>query len=207
METVYTDAELVAGVLARDAKHITAFVERYTPLIQGAAARILSRLVSSGRRIPDVRDAVQEIFVQLWTKDFAILRHYKSEQGTLGAYLWTVSQNATRRLAAGGSTKEIPTRADALPVGDGPGSSLALASPPELSQVEARDELVVLFAELGPELDPTDRTLIERRFIEELPSDLICAELRLSPAAFYQRISRLRRLIVETAQRLSGGKA
>lgn len=205
MEPTYTDAELVAGVLVRDRRRIDAFVNRYTPLIQGAAARVLSR-VAAGRSAPDLRDAVQEIFVRLWDKDFAVLRHFKAEQGTLGAYLWTVSYNATLRIAARAGGRELPMQPQDLTEKLGQEAIGAAGLPDVAAQASARSELAALFAELGPELDATDRALIERRFVEEQPSDLICAELRMSPAAFYQRISRLRRLIVATSARLSDEK-
>lgn len=198
MEVTYTDAELIAGLLARDRKRIDAFVLRYGPHIQSAAARVLSRYAGQRRGVPSIADAVQEIFVQLWKDDLAILRRFDAGRGTLGAYLWTVAQHAALRLVRPKGEAEVPLFNDDPPDGEAGVS-------PQHQRVDARDELEVLFAELAPELDDLDRALIERRFIEEQPTELICVALRLSPAAFYQRISRLKKLIKETAERLDQG--
>ena len=69
------------------------------------------------------------------------------------------------------------------------------------SQIEDKDALEVIFAELADELDANDRRLIKLRFVDEQPNELICAELRISPATYYQRVSRLRKLIHQTAVR------
>ena len=199
-----TDGELVRLVLARDPAATRQFVNTYAPLIQSSAARVLSRLAYTGmRRVPDIADAVQEIFRQLWERDFARLRGYDEQRGTLAAFVWALSQNEASKLAQSGRRsgyREVPGPALSSEVLDVGGET----QPHDLGgarRMEAKDALEVIFSELAAELDATDRRLIELRFIEEQPSDLICAELRISPAAFYQRVSRLRKLIQQVAAR------
>lgn len=201
--TAFTDGALVRGVLAGEPAAARQFVDIYAPLIQSAAARVLSRLSYSGmRRVPDIADAVQEIFRQLWERDFARLRGYDEQRGTLAAFLWTLSQHETSKLAASGRRsgyREVPSAAR---TGSLPDSSTSDAGEPDaVSRIEDKDALAVLFGELDAELDATDCRLITMRFIEEQPSELVCAELRISPAAFYKRVSRLRKLIQKVASR------
>ncbi len=200
-----TDVQLVRRVIAGEPAAARQLVDTYAPLIQSAAARVLSRLAHTGlRRVPDIVDAVQEIFRQLWERDFARLRGYDEQRGTLAAFLWTLSQNEASKLAASGRRsgyREVPSHALTASL---PGSS-AYSDADEVEdaarRTEAKDALAVLFSELADELDATDRRIIELRFVEEQPSELICAELHISPAAFYQRVSRLRRLIQQVAAR------
>lgn len=199
-----TDGELVRLVLAREPAAARQFVELYAPLIQSAVARVLSRLAYTGmRRVPDIADAVQEIFRQLWERDFARLRGYDEQRGTLAAFLWTLSQNEASKLASSGRRsgyREVPSSSRAgEPADRGP---LSEADETDTARrIESKDALSVLFSELDAELDATDRRLIELRFIEEQTSELICAELRISPMAFYQRVSRLRKMIQQVASR------
>lgn len=198
-----TDMQLVRRVIMGEPAAARQFVDTYAPLIQSAAARVLSRLSHSGlRRVPDIGDAVQEIFRQLWERDFARLRSYDQKRGTLASFLFTLSQNEASKLAASGRRsgyREVPGDA---PTASLPGSSAyAEADADAARRTEAKDALAVLFSELADELDAIDHRLIEVRFIEEQPSELICAELRISPAAFYQRVARLRRLIQQMAAR------
>jgi len=198
MEETYTDAELIAGLLARDRKRIDAFVLRYGPHIQNAVARVLSRCAGVRPGLPQLADVVQEVFVLLWKDDMAILRRFDPGRGTLGAYLWRIAQHVALRMVRPKGVAEVPL------LGEEPPAGVAGGGQPQL-RVDAKEELEVLFAELAAEIDDLDRTLIERRFVEEQSTELICAELRLSSAAFYQRISRLKKLIKETAQRLDEG--
>ncbi len=199
-----TDGELVRLVLARDPAATRQFVDTYAPFIQSAAARVLSRLSYTGmRRVPDIADAMQEVFRQLWERDFARLRGYDEQRGTLAAFLWTLSQNEASKLASSGRRsgyREVPSspRTGEL-AGRGVQSEGDEAD--MARRIEFKDALTVLFKELDAELDATDRRLIECRFVEEQPSEMICAELRISPAAFYQRVSRLRKLIQQVAAR------
>lgn len=201
---VPTDAELVRRVIAGEPAAALQFVDVYAPLIQSAAARVLSRLSYTGlRRVPDILDAVQEIFRQLWERDFARLRGYDERRGTLAGFLWTLSQNEASKLAARGRRsgyREVPSQALTASLPGGSASS-EVGEVDAARRTEAKDALAVLFSELADELDAIDRRLIEVRFIEELSSELICAELRISPAAYYQRVSRLRRLIQQVAAR------
>lgn len=203
-QTVLSDGELVRRVITRDPAATRQFVDTYAPLIQSAVARVLSRFSqSSSRRVPDIADAVQDIFRQLWERDFACLRAYEEQRGTLAAFLWTLSRNESSKIASSGRRsgyREVPTNpltgsasdSDLRPNAGDSGSD---------RRIEDRDALFVIFADLKDELDATDRRLIELRFIEEQPSDLICSELRISQAAFYQRVSRLRKLIQQVAAR------
>lgn len=199
-----TDGELVRLVVARDPAATRQFVDTYAPLIQSAAARVLSRLSLTGtRRVPDIADALQEIFRQLWERDFARLRGFDEQRGTLAAFLWTVSQNEASKLAQSGRRsgyREVPT--DTVPgEGAGRGAAAEGSGVDAVRQIEDKDALAVIFSDLDAELDATDHRLIELRFVEERPSELICSELRISPAAFYQRVSRLRKLILQVARR------
>lgn len=197
-----SDAALVRRVIAGEPGAARQFVDTYAPLIQSAAGRVLSRLSYTGlRRVPDIADAVQEIFRQLWERDFARLRGYDEQRGTLAAFLWTLSQNEASKLAASGRRsgyREVPSHARTASLADG--SAYCEAGEADAARrLEAKEALAVLFSELAAELDATDRRLIELRFVQEQPSELICAELRISPAAFYQRVSRLRKLIQQVA--------
>lgn len=204
-----TDGELVRLVLEREPGAIRQFVDTYAPLIQSAAARVLSRLSYTGmRRVPDIADAVQEIFRQLWERDFVRLRGYDEQRGTLAAFLWTLSQNEASKLATSGRRsgyREVPSKALSGDHSDRGAQSKAGESD-STQRIEAKDALAVIFKDLAAELDDTDRRLIELRFALEQPSELICAELRISPAAFYQRVSRLRKLIQQVAVRHGIGR-
>lgn len=199
-----TDGELVRLVLAREPAATRQFVDTYAPLIQSAAARVLSCLSYTGmRRVPDIADAMQEIFRQLWERDFARLRGYDEQRGTLAAFLWTLSQNEASKLASSGRRsgyREMPSDPRTGELANR--SAQSETDEADLARrIESKDALAVLFSELDAELDATDHRLIELRFVEEQPSEVICAELRISPAAFYQRVSRLRKLIQQVAAR------
>ena len=199
-----SDGELVRRVIAREQTATRQFVDTYAPIIQSAAARLLSRYAQTGgRRIPDVADVVQDIFRLLWERDFACLRSYEEQRGTLAAFLWTLSKNETSKIAESGRRsgyREVPKDPLTTSASDG-GVRFDAADHGAARQIEDKDALAVIFSELADELDANDRRLIELRFVDEQPSDLICAELRISPAAYYQRVSRLRKLIHQVAVR------
>lgn len=199
-----SDGELVRQVIAREHAATRQFVDSYAPIIQSATIRILSRYAQTGRRrIPDIADVVQDIFRLLWERDFACLRAYQEQRGTLAAFLWTLSKNEASKIAESGRRsgyREVPSSAQGT-TGAESGVPLGAADSGAVRRIENKDALEVIFAELADELDATDRRLIELRFIDEQPSDLICAELRISAAAFYQRVSRLRKLIQQVASR------
>lgn len=203
-QTVLSDGELVRQVIAREPAATRQFVDIYAPLIQSAAARVLSRFSqSSSRRVPDIADAVQDIFRLLWDRDFACLRGYEEQRGTLAAFLWTLSKHETSKIADSGRRsgyREVPSSPLTGSVSDS-GIQPEVGDGGAARRIEDRDALGVIFADLADELDATDRRLIELRFVDEQPSDLICSELRISQAAFYQRVSRLRKLIHQVAAR------
>ncbi|TXH28533.1 MAG: sigma-70 family RNA polymerase sigma factor [Elusimicrobia bacterium] len=202
-----TDAELVAGLIARDRRCTEEFLALYTPRMQSAVARRFSRhALGRGLHVPDVQDCVQSLLLSLFERDAARLRSYRADEAPLGAWLWTVASNfASQQLAsrARSGTHELPRSSSPQEPGvhSDRGAVGGALPTDEQDRLEARNELSVLFHELGSQLDESDRELIRLRFVEEEPTDVICAKLRLSSDALYQRLSRLRKLLRDAALR------
>lgn len=198
-----TDAELVAGLIARNRPCTEEFLARFTPLLHSAVARRFARhALGRGLHVPDVQDCVQSVLVSLLENNAARLRSYRPDEAPLRAWLWAVASNyASQYLAsrARSGTHELPQSASAQ------GESTSIEGSPiggalpvdEQARLEARQELAHLFQQLGDKIDEDDRTLLRLRFIDDEPTDVICDTLKLSSDAFYQRLSRLRKLFRE----------
>lgn len=193
-----SEAVLISHVVTREPKAVRDFIERYSSVIQSGAARALAKQgAGGGNRTVDIEEAVQAVFLHLLENDFAVLRKYDASVGSLGAFLWKVAYNQTLKVfhRAGAGRQERPTE-------NKEGSPLHQADAGGFAAAEERDELQVLWRQLERELDATDKDLIRMRFVEELPTEILCAELRITPPVLYQRVLRLKQLIRQLADRL-----
>ena len=167
--------------------------QRLLPVIQRAVARRLAPLARACRRDPslDRDDFVHGVWVQLFERDWRVLRAFDPARGSLEGYVATV---ADRHVLGVFRTKskdpycEIPTLATGL-------DALRLGSEgPEL-QTAARRELTQLHAFLQARLDARGLLLFHMLEVDGLTVCEVCERAEMSRDALYQWRRRLRVMI------------
>ena len=76
------DAELIAGLRARDEAAMNALYERYSGIVYAVALRVLSETSLA-------EDVLQDVFLQLWRNPGA----FDASRGSLGAWLAVISRH------------------------------------------------------------------------------------------------------------------
>lgn len=85
-------AEIVARLVAGDKAAWDAFVERYSPVIYGAAHKAMARAEHASA---DATDVAQDVFLRLCKQDFRLLRRYEPERAALSTWLTVVTTSTT----------------------------------------------------------------------------------------------------------------
>jgi RNA polymerase sigma factor (sigma-70 family) len=190
------DQDLVSKVILRDRAACQEFVQRVCPVIHAAAARVFAQQPDRTRSmIGSVEDAVQQVFIHVWENDFARLRKYDATRGPLVGWMWTVAKNEISRSVRGAASQPHSEFSDDQ-------TAEVPSSLPTPQDVEGRDALKRLWQELEQELDETDQALLQMRLLDEQPTAVVCAALRITPDALYQRVRRLKLLVNEIGRKL-----
>lgn len=190
------DQDLVSKVILRDRAACQEFVQCFCPVIHKAAARVFAKQSDRARSmIGSIEDAVQQVVIHLWENDFARLRKYDATRGPLVAWIWTVAKNEISRSIRGAASQPHSEFSDDQ-------TAEVPSSLPTPLDVEGRDALTRLWQELEQELDETDQALLQMRFLDELPTSVLCEALRITPDALYQRVRRLKLLLAEVGRKL-----
>lgn len=197
-------ASLIERALARDPWALRTLVERLRGSVQWEAKGVLERYAPARRpraQRQDLEDLVQEIFYGLLNDDARALRAWKHDGGrSLENFVrWYARRQAISILRTG---KRRPWLGEpALEQADDPAGPSADLLP----MIEARNLLATLLEQLPLVLGPEQMHLFELAFIEDLPPEKICEQLKLSSDVVYQRLSRLRRQVRAIAEQLTSG--
>jgi RNA polymerase sigma-70 factor (ECF subfamily) len=206
--------EGIERALMGDEAAIRGLVDALTPVIQARVTRGLRRRSGGrGRDVAqEVEDITQEVFVALFDDDGRTLRAWDPSRGlSLANFVGMVAERQVASILRTGRRSpwtEDPTADDALDHSAG-------ASPgPEL-RVVSRELFATIVRRLRDELSPRGLELFYMAVVEELPVDVVCAQLGMQPDAVYawrSRIAkRVRRIAAELdddgAGRLAAGGA
>jgi RNA polymerase sigma-70 factor (ECF subfamily) len=158
-----TAEDLAARARAGDPEAENELVKRYRP---GLLMMIRKRLKDPA--LAD--DYCQEVFRVAFE---AIRRDRLEDGGKLAAYLWSVARN----LASSDLRRHYrhqTTRLSEAIVDDSP--------PPE--QVVLREESARLVREALSQLTPRDRGILAAFYLDDVPKEVICRKMGLSPSQF-----------------------
>ena len=162
----------------------TTFVDRYGPLLQGLARRMLARRIG---RAPDdeVDEIVAEVFLALLRHDRRSLRRYDATY-RLSTWLGVLCRTAVlRHLRRRGR--------DAVAAA---GSREVARGVEEVEEVEEAERRAALHAALGT-LSDRDRLLLTLRYLEGLDYRSIAEALALRPDSVGPLLTRARRRLAE----------
>lgn len=186
----HPDLDLVAACAGGDRGAQRELMHRLLPLLKAQIAGVLGRVHGT---VPesDLRDLLQDAFVELLRNGARELRRWSPERGlTLDAFVRLVARrHVLRRLGRIDRERRLLEATD-------PELLDAFAAPSGSAQF--RDELDALLGALYAELGPRDRELFERLFLQQQDSAEVAMALGMSADAlkkwrsrFYARAARI----------------
>lgn len=181
------EALLVRRCADGDGRAWEAFVDRYGPLLQALARRMLARRIGRVVADPDVDEVVAEVFLALLRRDRQLLHRY-DPRWRVATYLGVICRTAvSRRLGRRRRTWSGLDHAAELPARLPPDTPLASLTGDERADVRARLE------EEMTELSPRDRLLLKLRYFDGLDYRALAVALAVRPASVGPLLSRARR--------------
>ncbi len=164
------------------------FVDRYGPLLQALARRMLARRVGHASG-PDVDEVVADVFLALLRKDRHLLRRY-DPRWRLATYLGVVCRTAvSRRLTRRGRGRPWATLEEAGNVSADPPPDTPLSALTTEEQGEVRARLERAMAGLSGR----DRLLLKLRYLDGLDYGALAIALDVRPASIGPLLTRARR--------------
>ncbi|MBO9727655.1 MAG: sigma-70 family RNA polymerase sigma factor [Chitinophaga sp.] len=92
---IYTEAELVQGLKARDQKVFSYLYDQYSPALYGVIVKVLNNDSSAG-------DVLQEVFLKIWRNN----DRYNEEKGRLFTWMLNITRNAAIDILRSKSYKQ-----------------------------------------------------------------------------------------------------
>lgn len=190
-----TEEALVLACAGGDRDAWVRFVDRYGPLLQALARRMLLRRTG---RAPDadVEEVTSGVFLALLQGDRRLLRRYRPEF-RLSTYLGVICRTQVGKLARRPLSLARPEEVEE-PAADA-GAETPLAA---LERKEKDAALVVLKAALDA-LPPRDRLLLTMRFLEDLDYGQIAEVLRLRRESVGQLLHRAKERLAKRVPQLA----
>lgn len=185
---------LIRAALAREPEAMRALVDLLLPVIQTEVAFALRRRALPRRRNArqDVEDFVQEVFIELLTRDAKALRDWDAKRGrTLPNFVRLVARRRVARLFRGhrgNPWKDDPTEA----------ADFDYLAPPDRSseaQLDNRRRLSEIYEVLQSRLSDRGLVLFELIYLEQRSVKEVCEVMGMSRAAVDTWNSRLRKLV------------
>lgn len=177
--STWTDHELQAGMLLRDAVAWREFQRRYNGLIFRCIQRVVRR---SARRLgsEDVREIHATFLLELMTRDMHRLRCFAPERGShLGSWVGLLATNAARDHLR--SMGRQPTHADLV---EAEHVSCPSRLPSEL--VTHRQDLREV-REVIESFSSKDQDFVQLSFLDELEPEEIAARMQISVKTVYSK--------------------
>lgn len=184
----------IAAALDGDRRSMEQLVQRLLPVIQTEVGFALLRGARIEGRDPreEVRDFVQEVFVQLLAKQGKVLRSWDPERGrSLDSFVRLV---ARRQVAAILRSRRRNPWADKPVAGDELDRERS-AGDDARRQIESNDELDKLLTLLGDRLDERGMLLFRMLYVEERGVDEAMEATGMTRDAVYAWRSRFRKLV------------
>ncbi|PRQ05095.1 hypothetical protein ENSA7_47240 [Enhygromyxa salina] len=177
-------------------------VERLLPVVQAEVGYALvpgARIESRDPR-QDVRDFVQDVFVQLLAKQGKVLRSWDPERGrSLDSFVRLVARRQVAAILASGRRSpwaDKPVASDELEGERGFG----LGDPATDRRVESAEQLERLLARLDEHLDERGRLLFRMLYVEECSVEEVMASADMTRDAVYAWRSRFRKRVATLAE-------
>jgi len=192
----------VARALEGDRPAMQALVGRLLPVIQAEVGYALLRGARVEGRDPrqEVRDFVQEVFVQLLSKDGKTLRAWDPERGrSLDSYVRLVARRQVAAILRSG--RKSPW-ADKPVAGDELDRSLPDlgAGAATAAKLESVEELDRVLDGLRQRLDERGMLVFRMLYIEERSVEEVMAATAMTRDAVYAWRSRFRKIVATLAQ-------
>ncbi len=198
MDEAQSDADqrLVRASAEGDRRAQAALVARIVPVVRAQLGVVLARLGMA--RAQELADLEQDALVALWRNDQQELRRWDPARGlSLPSFVRLVA----RRVAM----RKLDRRFKA--------EALAAATAPDVLEAFAgrapsgvKDELDELLREVYAEMNPRDRELFERLFLEQQESAEVAAALGMSGDALKKWRSRFYARVGAISARMEQGK-
>ena len=184
----------IESALAGDRAGMQALVKRLLPIIQAEVGFALMRGAAIESRDPrqEVRDFVQEVFVQLLAKEGKVLRSWDPERGrSLDSFVRLIARRQVAAILRSGRRNPW---ADKHVAGD----ELERGHPDDSGarrQLESSDHLRRLLRQLGERLDERGMLLFRMLYVEERSVEEVMDATDMSRDAVYAWRSRFRKLV------------
>ena len=146
------DAELIAGLRARDEAAMNALYERYSGIVYAVALRVLSETSLA-------EDVLQDVFLQLWRNPGA----FDANRGSLGAWLAVISRH-----------RAIDVLRKRRPQTDLEEIVISFNAP--LAEDASRKQIVERAREAMQQMSPEQRSALEMAFFQGLTHTEIAAK-------------------------------
>ena len=190
-----SEAELVARCAAGDRAAWEVFVDRYGPLLQALARRMLARRTGRARDA-DVEEVVGEVFLALVRRDRILLKRY-DPQYRVSTYLGVICRTEVLRQLRRGNrlpheleeAGHIPERAGTL----GPVRAL---------DDRERTEAIESLRDALRQLPERDRALLTLKYLDGLDYRAIGAALDLHPESVGQFLHRAKQKLAQLVPHL-----
>ena len=142
------DAELIAGLRARDEAAMNALYERYSGIVYAVALRVLSETSLA-------EDVLQDVFLQLWRNPGA----FDASRGSLGAWLAVISRH-----------RAIDVLRKRRPQTDLEEVVVSFNAP--LAEDASRKQIVERAREAMQQMSPEQRSALEMAFFQGLTQQM-----------------------------------
>ena len=189
----------IDSALSGDRAGMQQLVKRLLPVVQAEVGFALMRgaAIESRDARQEVRDFVQEVFVQLLAKEGKVLRSWDPQRGrSLESFVRLVARRQVAAILRSGRRNpwaDKPVAGDELDQGT-PGDSGARR------QLESADRLRLLMRQLGERLDERGMLLFRMLYVEERSVEEAMAQTGMTRDAVYAWRSRFRKLIASLEQ-------
>ncbi len=196
----HPDRALIEACAADDRRAQRELMRRLMPVLEAQVAAVARRVPARTGRDPrrEVADLLQDVLVELFRNHAQELLRWDPERGlSLEGFVRLVARrHALRKLLRGRPERLEPTEPDVLEMHQG-GS--------KVDPVEERDLLGALVGQLNEEMNPRDRELFVRLFLEEQPSSTVAAQMDMTPVALKKWRSRMYQRARAIADKLAAG--
>ena len=191
--------EQIDSALSGDRAGMQRLVEGLLPVVQTEVGYALMRGAAIESRDPrqEVRDFVQEVFVQLLAKQGKVLRSWDPTRGrSLDSFVRLVARRQVAAILRSGRRNpwaDTPVAGDELEQGlpDDSGAR---------RQLESSDRLRLLLRQLGERLDERGMLIFRMLYVEECSVPEVMETTGMTRDAVYAWRSRFRKLVASLEQ-------
>ena len=192
----------IAAALDGDRRSMDQLVQRLLPVVQAEVGFALMRGARVEGRDPreEIRDFVQEVFVQLLAKQGKVLRSWDPERGrSLESFVRLVARRQVAAILRSGRRNpwaDKPVAGDELDRDRSAGDEAK-------RRLESSDQLRKLLRLLGERLDERGMLLFRMLYVEERSVEEAMEATGMSRDAVYAWRSRFRKLVATLEQEVS----